>query len=109
MARIKSRTFLQNNRRLKRSHFGHIKRHEMIRKHILEAKIIKQKRKRKTNKKIGTEYRRVAWIGTTITQAQKCWQGILCFPEGKFKRQPPMKRTPDKEEGSLVNRYGNAC
>ena len=54
--KMNSPTLLHEIRKLKGGYFGHIKRHESLEKHILEAMFGRQKREGKTNEGVGTRH-----------------------------------------------------
>ena len=66
---IYSRILLQKVRRLKLKYFGHIKRHETLEKHILEAKVEDKRGSGRPTKR--WDQGKEDWLETTISHAGK--------------------------------------
>ena len=75
---IEGPTLLQNIKKIKLGYFGHIKRHQSLEEHIMEAKI-EGRRGRPTRR---WEQDIQEWLGTTTTQA-----GRLAEDRSLFRRK----------------------
>ena len=76
---IKAPTLLQKIKKLKLVYFGHIKRHESLEKHILEAKIEGRRGRGRPARRWEQDIEE--WMGTTTTQA-----GRLAEDRSLFRR-----------------------
>ena len=77
---IKRPTLLQNIKKLKLGYFGHIKRHQSLEKHILEAKIEGRKGRGRPARRYEQDIEE--WLGTTTTHA-----GRLAGDRSLFRRK----------------------
>ena len=66
---IKSPTLLQNIKKLKLGYFGHIKRHESLEKHIMEAKVEGRRGRGRPMRRWEQDIQE--WLGITTAQASR--------------------------------------
>ena len=74
---IVSPSLLQNVKKLKLSYFGHIKRHDSLEKHILEAKVAGKRGRGRPSRRWEQDIQE--WMGTTITQAGRMAEDRTMF------------------------------
>ena len=86
---MKTTMLLQKAKALKLKYFGHIKRHETLERHILEARIDGRRGRGRPTRRWEQDIN--DWMDTTTTR-QEDWQKIVCFSVKRFKKQRLAKR-----------------
>ena len=74
---MKTTMLLQNAKTLKLKYFGHIKRHETLERHILEAKIEGKKRRGRPTRRWEQDINE--WLGTTTAQAGRLAEDRILY------------------------------
>ena len=87
---IKTTMLLQKAETLKLKYFGHIKRHETLERHILEARIDGRRGRGRPTRRWEQDIN--DWMDMTATQAGRLGQKFVYFSVKRFKKQRLAKR-----------------
>ena len=91
--KMNSTTLLHEIREPKVRYFGHIKRHESLEKHILEAKAAGRRGRGRPMRRWEQDIQ--DWLETTKTQAERMAEDRLCFERKSEKQRPTRDQLTD--------------